>query len=63
MTNVTFTGGEEYFTGKYADPETCTYYVYRCKYCTGFFYLVDPNILRQWVVHRQFNTEIRRQER
>jgi hypothetical protein len=42
MTNTTLSGGEEYFTGKYAEPKTCTYYAYRCCYCTTFFYLVDP---------------------
>ena len=42
MTNITLSGGEEFFTGKYASPDTCTYYAYRCTYCEGFFYLVYP---------------------
>jgi hypothetical protein len=42
MTKVTYSGSEECFTGEYADPKTCTYYAYRCCYCTTFFYLVDP---------------------
>jgi hypothetical protein len=42
MTRVTYSGSEEHFTGDYADPKTCTYYAYRCCYCTTFFYLVDP---------------------
>ena len=42
MTNISLSGSEEFYTGKYTDPKTCTYYAYRCVYCTSFFYLVDP---------------------
>jgi hypothetical protein len=43
MTNVTYTGLEEYFTEKYADPFTCSYIVYDYCYCEEPFYLVDPD--------------------
>jgi hypothetical protein len=44
MTNISISGSEEHFTGKYADPDPSfsTYYAYRCCYCEKFFYLVDP---------------------
>jgi hypothetical protein len=42
MTKISISGGEEFFTRKYADPKTCTYYAYNCCYSGGFFYLVDP---------------------
>jgi hypothetical protein len=42
ITRISVSGGEEFFTRKYAAPKTCTYYAYNCCYCGGFFYLVDP---------------------
>ena len=43
MTKYVYSGSEEHFTGKYADPSTCTYYAYNCCYCERFFYLVGPH--------------------
>ena len=43
MTNVTFTGSEELFSGKYAVSDTCSYVLYDCCYCGEPFYLVDPD--------------------
>jgi hypothetical protein len=34
--------GEEFFTGKYADPSTCSYLYYPCVYCEELFQLIDP---------------------
>ena len=42
MTKVTLSGSEEFFSGKYADPKTCTYYAYECTYCQKYAYLVQP---------------------
>jgi hypothetical protein len=42
MTGISFSGSEEFFSNKYAPPDTCTYYAYNCCYCEKFFYLVDP---------------------
>jgi hypothetical protein len=42
MTKISFSGSEEFFSNKYADPSTCTYYAYECTYCQKYFYLVQP---------------------
>lgn len=68
MTKISVSGGEEFFTGKYAPPDTCTYYAYRCTYCERFFYLVDPKNFeaggaKRTVQYRNPNTgEIRARE-
>jgi hypothetical protein len=42
MTKVTASGAEEFFTGKYADPATCSYVYYPCCYSEELFQLIDP---------------------
>jgi hypothetical protein len=68
MTKISLSVGEEFFTRKYADPKTCTYYAYNCCYCGGFFYLVDPKTFeamgaKRTVQYRNPNTnEIKARE-